>query len=203
MNNMESMNDIWAIVLAAGESARMGRPKMLLPFGDMTMIEHVISNIRKAGIENINVVIGAEKEKLSLLLEKLFVNFCINNNYREGMLSSVICGIRNLPENMGATLVFPGDQPFISPSTITRLVESYRSSSSGILIPVFKDRRGHPILIDHKFRQQIEMLDRNEGLRALSSLYPHEVSEVETGDPGILRDFDTYEEYIREINKIS
>jgi len=78
-----SMNNIHSIVLAAGESKRMGKPKMLLPFNGKTMIENVIGNIRKAGMVNITVVIGAEKEKLPLILKQLSVNFCINNDYRK------------------------------------------------------------------------------------------------------------------------
>ncbi len=194
-------DDIAAIVLAAGESRRMGRPKMLLPFKGKPMITHVIENIRKAGIENISVVIGAEKEKLPALLKELSVNFCINNEYQQGMLSSVICGIRSLPENVMAIFVFPGDQPLISTDTITNILQKRNSSGKGIFIPVYGNRRGHPVLIDARYRARILDLDPHEGLRSLAALYPDDVCEVETNDPGILKDFDTYEEYLNEINQ--
>lgn len=200
---MSINNYIIPVVLAAGESRRMGQPKMLLPFRGKPMIEHIIENIRTAGLEDIIVVIGAEKEKLPVLLQKLSVNFCVNNEYRQGMLSSVICGIMNLPENVSAMLIFPGDQPLISPDTIAAVVKRSISTDKGIIIPVFKNRRGHPVLIDAKYRSAILNLNPEEGLRSLAASYPEDVCEIETDDPGILKDFDTYEEYLNEINQIS
>lgn len=199
----ETAGKISAIVLAAGESRRMGRPKMLLPFRGITMIEQVIKGIRSAGIEKILVVIGAEKEKLSLLLQKISVNFCENNNYREGMLSSVMCGVRNLPQETAAMLVFPGDEPLINPSTTTKVIETYISSGKGIVIPVYQGKRGHPLLVDSKYFQEILMLDSSVGLRSLASSHQDDLVEIETDDPGILKDFDTYDEYLDEINQIS
>ena len=200
---MIAADSIIPVVLAAGESRRMGQPKMLLPFMGKTMIEHVIENIRKAGLSNITVVIGAEKEKLTVLLEKLSVNFCINNEYRQGMLSSVICGIRHLPENVSAMLIFPGDQPLISPETIANILKRSQSSDKGIIIPVYKKKRGHPVLIDSKYKSAILKLNPEKGLRSLAESYPEDVGEIETDDPGILKDFDTYEEYLNEINQKS
>lgn len=195
--------EIFAVVLAAGESRRMGKPKMLLPFRGMTMIEKVISGIRSAGIEKILVVIGAEKEKLSLLLQKNSVHFCENINYREGMLSSVICAVRNLPPETAAMLVFPGDQPLIRPSTTGMVIEKYNSSKNGIVIPVYHGRRGHPLLVDKKYFNEIMLLDPSKGLRSLSDSHQNDVFELETDDPGILKDFDTYDDYLNEINQTS
>jgi molybdenum cofactor cytidylyltransferase len=196
------MRGLWAIILAAGESKRMGFPKMLLPFNGITMLENVIGNINGSDIENVLVVIGAEKETLTELLRKTSVKYCFNDNYKEGMLSSVKCGIRNLPSDIDAVLVFQGDQPFISPKVVNRMIERYRSTGKGIVIPVYKRKRGHPLLLDSKYRNEIEMLDNREGLRSLSYRFSADVLEVETDDPGILRDFDTYDEYKKELNQI-
>lgn len=195
--------NIGAVVLAAGESRRMGRPKMLLPFRGTTIIEQVLKNIREAGIEKITVVIGAEKEKLSQMLQNTSVSLCINNNYREGMLSSVICGIMSLPENTEGILVFPGDQPLIAPATISKLVEHFKAGEGSILIPVYKGSRGHPLLFDAIYRPEIGKLSPAEGLRSLSAAHPGDVREIETDDPGILKDFDTCDDYLKETNQIS
>lgn len=203
MKDAKITDNIWAVVLAAGESRRMGTPKMLLPLRGKAMVEQVIMNIRNAGIKNILAVIGAEKEKLPMLLQKLSVNFCLNNNYREGMLSSVTCGLRNLPEEVQSIMIFPGDQPLISPVTISRLTEAYFTCGKGILIPVYDNKRGHPLLFDAGYRKEIESLDTSESLRSLSSAHPDDVAEIETDDPGILKDFDTYDEYLKEVNQIS
>jgi molybdenum cofactor cytidylyltransferase len=91
------MGEIWAIILAAGESKRMGSPKMLLMFNGRTMIENVIANVSESKASKILVVLGAYRDALVKLIEKLAVRYCYNDNYKEGMLSSVQCGFRNLP----------------------------------------------------------------------------------------------------------
>jgi molybdenum cofactor cytidylyltransferase len=196
------MSEIWAIVLAAGESKRMGSPKMLLPFNEKTMIETVIDNISASEIDKILVVLGAEKDTIIKLVNRSLAECCYNENYKTGMLSSVQCGFRNLPADMKAALVFQGDQPLITPEVINQVLEAYGSSDKGIVIPLFKAKRGHPVLIDRKYRNEIEMLDDKEGLRSLAYRFPSDVHEVETHDSGILRDFDTFEEYKNELNKM-
>jgi molybdenum cofactor cytidylyltransferase len=117
------------------------------------------------------------------------------------MLSSVQCGFRNLPSDIAAVLVFQGDQPFIAPSVIDNVISAYRLSGKGIVMPVFNGKRGHPLLLDRKYREEIAKLDAGEGLRSIARLYRDDVLEVETADPGILRDFDTYDDYMKELNQ--
>jgi len=189
------MKGIVAIVLAAGESKRMGSPKMLLDFGGKTMIERVIDNVICPEIENVLVVLGAYSDEIKKRLEKQPVMFCYNDNYKEGMLTSVQCGIRSLPPYTEAVLVFQGDQPFIKNEIIVELVKAYRFSGKGIIMPVHDGKRGHPLLIDKKYFGIVDTLNSSDGLRSLSGLYPEDVLTVATEEPGILRDFDTIEEY--------
>ena len=196
------MSEIWAIILAAGESKRMGSPKMLLPFKGFTMIENVIANVSCSKVDNIMVVLGADRDSIVKLIRTKAVNYCYNENYKDGMLSSVVCGFRNIPIDHSAVLVFQGDQPLITPKAINSVIEVYLSSGKGIVIPVYKCKRGHPILIDRKYRDEIQKLNPAEGLRSLALKYSDDVLEVNTDIAGILRDFDTYDEYKNEINKI-
>jgi molybdenum cofactor cytidylyltransferase len=196
------MDEIWSIILAAGESKRMGSPKMLLPFKGRSMIENVISNISKSKADEIIVVLGAYFDELSLLMKRLDVSYCFNDNYMKGMLSSVQCGFKNLPQNYKAALVFQGDQPLIPPAVVDRVIDEYIRSGKGIIVPVFNSRRGHPLLVDKKYRDEIEKLLPDEGLHSLLDKFGEDLLEVETGEPGILRDFDTYDEYRKGINQI-
>ena len=196
------MAEIWAIILAAGESKRMGSPKMLLPFMGITMIENVIANVSGSKVDNIMVVLGADRDSIVKLIRTKAVNYCYNENYKDGMLSSVMCGFRNIPIDHSAVLVFQGDQPLITPNAINSVIEVYLSSGKGIVIPVYESKRGHPILIDRKYRNEIQKLNPAEGLRSLALKYSDDVLEVNTDIAGILRDFDTYDEYKNEINKI-
>ena len=196
------MGEIWAIILAAGESKRMGSPKMLLPFKGRSMIENVISNVSKSKADEIIVVLGAYFDELSLLMKRLKVSYCFNDNYMKGMLSSVQCGFKNLPQDYKAALVFQGDQPLIPPAVVDRVIDEYIHSCKGIIVPVFNSRRGHPLLVDKKYRGEIEKLLPDEGLHSLLDKFGEDLLEVETGEPGILRDFDTYDEYRKGINQI-
>jgi molybdenum cofactor cytidylyltransferase len=196
------MGEIWAIILAAGESKRMGSPKMLLPFKGRSMIENVISNVSKSKADEIIVVLGAYFDELSLLMKRLDVSYCFNDNYMKGMLSSVQCGFKNLPQDYKAALVFQGDQPLIPPAVVDRVIDEYIHSCKGIIVPVFNSRRGHPLLVDKKYRGEIEKLLPDEGLHSLLDKFGEDLLEVETGEPGILRDFDTYDEYRKGINQI-
>ena len=186
---------MWAIVLAAGESKRMGFPKMLLDINGSSMLGTVINNIKGSDVDNVLVVLGAYNDILAPLVTNYFVNSCYNENYKDGMLSSVKCGIRYLPHDIEAVLIFQCDQPFIRPDVINKVIKSYRNSDKGIIIPVCNNKRGHPLLLDKQYTPEIEKLDANGGLRSLALLYSEDVLEIETGDNGILMDFDTYEEY--------
>ena len=195
------MGGLWAIILAAGESKRMGFQKMLLLFNSKTMIENVIMNVTGSAVDNTLVVLGPGKDDLIELIKKFDVSYCINDDYKDGMLSSVKCGFKSVPSDFEAILVFQGDQPLIPPSVVNMMIEAYRSTGKGIVIPVYDKKRGHPLLIDCRYKDEINTLDSNEGLRSLSYKYSGDVLEVETDIPGILRDFDTYEEYKKEINQ--
>lgn len=197
------MGEIWAVILAAGESKRMGLPKMLLTFSGRTMIEKVITNVSESKIDKKIVVLGAYREALVELISKLPVKYCYNDNYKKGMLSSVQCGFRNLSSVCRAVLVFQGDQPLITSNAINEVIEAYLSSGKGIVIPVYKGRRGHPLLIDIKYRDEIEKLNPDKGLRSLACMFSDDVLEVDTNESGILTDFDTYEQYKKGINQIN
>ncbi|HOW08924.1 MAG TPA: nucleotidyltransferase family protein [Bacteroidales bacterium] len=195
------MNGICAIVLAAGESKRMNTPKLLLPIAGKTMIEMVIGNVLQAEIDFTLVVLGSFAKEISETIGHLPVTTCFNENYREGMLSSVKCGFENLPGKFDAILVFQGDQPFIDPDVTGKVITAYRDSGKGLVIPVYKGKRGHPLLIGFKYRTWINRIPDNEGLRWLAATFPGDVLEVDTSSGGILKDFDTIEDYLNETNK--
>jgi molybdenum cofactor cytidylyltransferase len=197
------MSEIWTIILAAGESKRMKKPKMLLPFGGKTMIEKVIENVTASEVDKTVVVLGSGKDKIMKVTGKLPVMHCYNDRYKQGMLSSVKCGLRFLPEHFDAVIILPGDLPMIGPDVINLLIKAYRKSGKGILIPIFSDKRGHPLLVSSRYREEIEKLDGNEGLRALAGRFPHDVLELQDDTSDILRDIDTTEDYENELKQIN
>ncbi len=189
---------IWAIVLAAGESRRMGAPKLLLPFGGRTVIEAVLDSVKAFGPDGILVVVGAEVAAIQEKAKTCGALIVVNLNYHQGMLSSVQCGFRQLPLEAEAALVFLADQPGIRPQVAEALVKAFRSSSHGIVVPVHGGRRGHPLLLSTRYRTEVESLDPAVGLRQLLDRHPGEILEVPVDDPAILRDLDTPEDYRNE-----
>jgi len=195
------MNGIWAIVLAAGESKRMGTPKMLLPYNDVTIIEQVIRNLMDANVDRVVVVVGAGKEEIMKVTRRYDVFHCYNENYKSGMLSSVKCGFYSLPEGCLAALIMPGDQPMTGPGEINRVISSFLENDRGLIMAVHNGKRGHPLIVDMKYLEEVLSLPEEAGLRALAERHPDDVLESDTDDPSVLRDIDTQEDYMNEISK--
>jgi molybdenum cofactor cytidylyltransferase len=194
------MKGIQAILLAAGESKRMGSPKMLLPFNGMTVIEQVIVNVLSAGISNPLIVLGSDHEAILEIIIGHPVSHCYNENYRNGMLSSVQCGFASLDCKSNAVLILPGDQPMIDADQIKRVMKAWHESGKGIVMPVHTGKRGHPLIVDMRYKQEVMSLPGSIGLRALAERYPDDVMQAETDDPSVLRDIDTQQDYMNELN---
>ncbi len=193
------MSQIWGIILAAGESKRMGTSKMLMPYKGKMIIENVVAAVTTSDVERTIVVLGSGSGDILKIVKHLPIECCINENYKKGMLSSVKCGFNNLPKRFEAALLFLGDQPMVEGSVINSLIDAYRKSGKGIVIPVSGNKRGHPLLIGSKYRNEIENLDEGEGLRALAQKFPDDVLEIEVNTSSILKDIDTIDDYINEL----
>jgi molybdenum cofactor cytidylyltransferase len=201
--NQVIMTEIWAIILAAGESKRMGSPKMLMQFKGRTIIENVIENVTNSKVDKTMVVLGGSGEEIMKILGEAPVQTCFNSNYKQGMLSSVKCGLQHLPAIKGAVVIFLGDQPMIGSAIINIVIEAYRKEGKGIVMPVFDNKRGHPLLIDLKYRNEILNIKTEEGLHSLARKFTDDVLEVKVDTAVILKDIDTKEDYINELKNIS
>ncbi|MCF8226561.1 MAG: XdhC family protein [Bacteroidales bacterium] len=191
---------IASVILAAGESRRMGESKMLLPFGNSTIIGTVISNALNAVSDHVRVVLGADADAIDESIAGLKVEKVINRDFRNGMLSSVQAGIRSLPAETTAVMILLGDQPMISAGIMDRVIERYKRSEKDIIIASVDGMRGHPMIFNAKYIPEILSYGREHSLRDLPGKHPGEVEELETGNPEILRDIDTPHDYKNEFN---
>jgi molybdenum cofactor cytidylyltransferase len=196
------MDKVWGIILAAGASTRMGKQKMLLPFAGKTIIEAVIETAIPTLESNILVVLGSHRNEIRTQICKLPVRMCENENYKEGMLSSVICGLKNIPHDAEGVMIFLGDQPHIPAIVVNEVTEVAKQNNKGIVIPTFDGKRGHPVFIDLKYRKEIERLNPNKGLRELMLNNGKDIMEIECDKQEILRDIDTPHDYEKEMNNI-
>jgi molybdenum cofactor cytidylyltransferase len=188
------MNEIAAIVLAAGRSRRMGAFKPLLPFGNSTVIECCIDSLRIAGIESIVVVVGHRGQEIRARLRDRKLTFAVNPDPDREMSSSIACGVEVLNENAKALLITPVDHPAVPPEVVTLLLKEWHDGAM-LVQPEHGGRGGHPVLIDLAYRPELLALDPHEGLRALFSGHRKEVRRVIVDSPYVARDMDTWEDY--------
>ena len=189
---------ICAIVLAGGESRRMGAHKVLLPLGSVTVITHIVDQLLLSVVDRVFVVVGHEGNRTADELSGRSLTIVANHDYKSGMLSSVRCGIRALPEQSEAVMVALGDQPSITVQLVDDIVRCYRTAGKGILVPVHQGKRGHPIMFSAQYCTEI--LDQYDdiGLRGLMCVHPEDVFELSVESPAILSDMDSPEDYRRE-----
>jgi molybdenum cofactor cytidylyltransferase len=188
------MKDIAAILLAAGRSRRMGAFKPLLPFGQTTVIQTCVRNLRTAGIENIVVVVSHRADEVRQSLSDLRLTFALNPDPESEMSVSIACGIRELPIETKATLIALTDQPAVPPEITEVIVQHWRSGAK-LVIPEFQSRGGHPVLVDLSFREELLNLDPNRGLKSFFDAHRDEVRRLRVNSPYIARDMDTWDDY--------
>lgn len=197
------MDNIWTILLAAGASVRMGEPKLLLPYGAKTILETVASAATEVTGEQVMVVLDERQEDIRRKVQELQLSYTFNPDPSRGMLSSVICGLDALPENAAAFFLFLGDQPQVQAKVAQNLKAAWLANPGGILLPVYGGKRGHPVLISTRYKEEIKGLSPDNGLKGLMLRHPGETREVECGAPEILRDIDTPADYRFETGLIN
>lgn len=187
---------ITAIILAAGESKRMGQPKMLLPWGETTVISHVITVFRNAGVEDILVVTGGADIEDAISRHK--VRMVYNKNFANGeMLSSIQCGIRALKRQTQAVLIGLGDQPQVQERSVQLVCRKFLNSKANIVVPSYNMRRGHPWLITRPLWDDLLNLEYPHTPRDFLNAHSDDIQYVNMNSPDILADLDTPEDYQR------
>jgi molybdenum cofactor cytidylyltransferase len=189
---------IAAIVLAAGESRRMGFPKALLRYRDMTFLESILAACAAARLEPSVVVLGPDAPKI-LALVRLGPIVEVRNNHPEtGQIGSIKQGISAVVNRpVEAVVVWPVDQPRVSVRTVERLTEEYRSSKASVVVPAHEGRRGHPVLFGRAVFDDLLNAPADLGARAVvwAQQQRGRLLEVPVTDAAILEDIDTPEAY--------
>ncbi|MCS6992279.1 MAG: nucleotidyltransferase family protein [Anaerolineales bacterium] len=189
-----------AIVLAAGLSRRMGRPKMLLPWRETTVLGRVAKTLAESGVQEIVIVTGGERPAVEAeaaqLAQFLPVRTVFNPHYESGeMMSSLRVGLAALGAEIQAALIAPGDQPQLSLESARKMVSTWQTTGARLLVPSFKRRRGHPWLVR---REMWPELAQAETARAFLNTHADEILYVEC-DETVLKDLDTPEDYARDL----
>ena len=200
---------ICAVILAAGQSRRMGAQKLLLPFDGRTVIGRIAGEILRSPVARTFVVVGADGARVAAALEtervsrKEAFSFITNPAPEGDMLSSVRCGLRALPPECEAILVALGDQPSITAELVTRIVHAFGASGHGIVVPVYAGKRGHPILFSARYSEEVLIRHDDLGLRGLLRAHPEDVLELPADSASVLSDMDYPQDYLRELGRLA
>ena len=184
-----------AILLAAGESKRMGKPKQLMPLGKTTMLEQTIDNLLNSKVSEVIVVLGHKAEEITTILVTKPVKIALNPVYHQGMSTSIIAGLNLVDERARAVMLALADQPFIDSQSINRLIDEFCDHNKGIVIPTYQSRRGHPVIFAIKYKEELSGLKGDIGGRQIIEHHPDDVLEVAVDSPGINIDIDTTDDY--------
>jgi CTP:molybdopterin cytidylyltransferase MocA len=190
---------ISAILLAAGESKRMGAFKQLLPFEGKPFVLCAVDNLLDGGADEIIVVTGHRQSDVRAALRDRAVRFIHNADYKLGMSESIKRGVEAVSQRAEAIMIALADQPQIGAAVIRRLIEVWKRDRPPILVPTFEGRNGHPVIFDIGLKNEILSIDPREGLREVVERHRREVLRVEA-DAEVLMDFDSPEDY-RRINE--
>ena len=182
-----------AVVLAAGKSSRMGANKLLADLGGQPMIRRTVAAMRQAADETI-VVTGRDAEDVKAALEGLPVRFVHNENFAEGLSTSLRAGIKALSPDTDAAVIALGDMPLVTADAVRRLIAAYSPAEHrSVIVPVFGAERGNPVLWGRQHFDALKQLTGDRGARALFDQYADEIVEVAMADDAVLMDADTPE----------
>jgi molybdenum cofactor cytidylyltransferase len=180
-----------AIVLAAGQSKRMGKLKQLMPLGKSTILEQTLANLLGAKVTDVVVVLGYRAEEVMKRMSGRPVKIVVNPVYRQGMGTSIAAGLKFVDSQAPAVMLALGDQPYVDSPTINRLLDEFARSDKGIAIPTYKGQRGHPLIFARKYQAQLARLKGDIGGREIIRENPGDVLEVPVDCEGVIIDIDT------------
>jgi len=191
---------IAGLILAAGESSRMGTPKATLTYRGCTFVERIVQTLRVGGLERIVVVLGHRPEEILQQVKMEAAQVVINPDYQSGQTSSLQAGLRSLAgDDLDAVLLCLVDHPAVSAETVRKIVAAFRASGAPVVIPTYHGRRGHPVLIGRQLFDELLELSSEAGANSVVRRYRPASQFVEVEDEGIVIDVDDRESYRRLI----
>ena len=189
------MSGVSAVLMAAGESVRMGRPKPLLPWRGVTLVEFHVRCLFEGGASEVVVVLGHRAEDVAPYVERCGARHVVNPSYRLGKSTSVKAGLRGVDARAEAILLLAVDQPR-SPEIVSRVIRAHIDNDALITSPRYRGHGGHPLIFAASLRGELERItEENQGVRQVFAAHRREVTEVAFDDPAVRLDLNTPEAY--------
>ena len=188
------------VILAAGRSSRMGRPKSLLlhPRSGHTFVGHLVRTAQQAGLHPVLVVVRRDGSDVREEVARFGGSLVVNPDPDQGQLSSLLAALPEVEASGAqAMVVFPVDVPLVSPRAITVVLDAAVDESVYIARASYRGVHGHPVLFKRAVFEELRTADPHVGARAVVRADPTRVRDVEVGDPGVTLDIDTPDDYFR------
>lgn len=192
---------ISAVILSAGESSRMGRPKALLPIDGETFIEKIVGALRKTSVKRIIVILGHNADEMKRRIEHLPVEILINPDYKLGQLSSLQVALRRLEKepDCDGVLVHLVDHPYLDAKLAETMMERFAAGEKLIVVPHYNGKRGHPVIFSRRLFGELLAAPMDQGAKAVVNAHSADTLEVGTENEGITLDIDTPELYRQHV----
>jgi molybdenum cofactor cytidylyltransferase len=197
-----SQDRVTGIILAAGESRRLGRPKQLLDIGGEPCVRRVARIALQTDIDDVIVVIGAAADQIGPYLDDLDVGVSLNPRFRDGQATSVTAGLRVVPDSTAGVLFLLGDQPTIEPGTVDAVIREWDLSETPIVQGRYRGAVGHPVLVARSLFDELRALTGDQGARTVIRKHLADVRYVDV-DAEPPPDIDTEDDYQRVLALLS
>jgi molybdenum cofactor cytidylyltransferase len=190
-----SKETIVPVILAAGDSTRMGYPKALLPLGDEIFLTRILRVLREAGLARPRLILGRDAERIEARIGDYPVDICVNPNPDRGQLSSIQLGISGLSEKFEAAMLWPVDQPAVSLELTRSLSEFFVTTDHRIVVPFRGGKRGHPAIFHRTLFHEFMDAPLEKGAKGIISRYESETCFLQTDESAAFTDIDTPSDY--------
>lgn len=190
-------DQIAAIILAAGASSRMGRPKQLLDWGGRPLVRVAAEQALVARLDDVIVVVGGAGGAVAAALAGLALHIVDNPAFAEGQSTSLRAGVAALGPAVAAAVVMLGDQPFVTAAIVDRLIAEWRATGAAIVAPSYRGRRGNPVLFSRAIFPELLAVAGDQGARAILAAHAADLRLVPFDDDRPLADIDTPADYQR------
>ncbi|MFZ3578988.1 nucleotidyltransferase family protein [Virgibacillus sp. DJP39] len=190
-----SNNKFSAIVLAAGQSSRMGELKALLLWQEVPLICYQIEQLQKAGVDEIIVVLGHKAPQIKEVIEPYTVKTVFNQQYKQGKSTSIRKGVASVAVDPEGIFFLAIDQP-VTCQTLKKLMEHFKRNKPAVVIPVHQGKRGHPILFHDNLKNDLLVVnEETKGLRDIIQKHHNQLAYLAVNDPAILLNFNKPSDY--------
>jgi molybdenum cofactor cytidylyltransferase len=196
---------IIAVILSAGESSRMGRPKALLPIDGVRFIEKIVTALKSTRVNEIVTVLGHNADEMRQKISDLPVTIVVNPDYKQGQLTSLTAAIRNIESGekyrVDAILVHLVDHPYINADLVNVMIDRFYETKKLIVVPRHQGRRGHPVIFSRALFPELLAAPVDQGAKTVVHAHRDQTLEIDTDDAGVTVDIDTPEEYRKHVER--